>query len=175
MVYALGVLVVAVLCGVCWRMGGAGKSGQWYEDALDTKWRDIGSALCMLALFVGNVSWMALGIVAAMLVWGCTSYFNWLNPIVARFADIEVRTKYWWNFFAENLMIQSTALFVSFGFVSVVLAVAFAAVSALGKILIDADENGIYTIFGFEVNEDIASEWWHGFSNCILLAINIAI
>jgi hypothetical protein len=34
-----------VIAGILGRIGGAGKSGQWYDCLLDTKWRDIGCAL----------------------------------------------------------------------------------------------------------------------------------
>jgi hypothetical protein len=157
-------------------MGGAGKSGQWYEDVLDTKWRDIGSSLCMLSLFVGSISGWKIVVVAAMLFWGCISYFGWVNSVVRLWwQDIEMEREYWWNFFAENLMIQSTALLVSFNPVSVALSVCFAGLSAVGKVLIDEGEEGYYRFFCFEVREDVLSEWWHGFSNCVFLAINVAV
>jgi hypothetical protein len=129
----------------------------------------------MLALFIGSVNPFQTAIISAMLLWGCVSYFGWINYIVEKFEEIELEREYWWNFFAENLMIQSSALIVNFNVFSVVLAVVFAGISAFGKVWIDSDSDGYLDVLGFDVREDVASEWWHGFSNCILLAVNIAI
>lgn len=46
MVYTI--ILIALLSGMFGRMGGAGKSDQWYEDVLDTKWRDIGCSLLLI-------------------------------------------------------------------------------------------------------------------------------
>jgi hypothetical protein len=42
-------ILYAILSGILGRMGGAGKSGQWYDRFLDTKWRDIGCPLVFIA------------------------------------------------------------------------------------------------------------------------------
>jgi hypothetical protein len=52
--YNIAILVVGmVISGICGRLGGAGKSGVWYDRILDTKWRDIGcSALIIVVLLL---------------------------------------------------------------------------------------------------------------------------
>lgn len=81
-------VVLTVLSAILYRMGGAGKEGQWYEEALDTKWRDIGVPLCVLGVVIllGNFHWTA--IVSSVLMFGamCTywkpkgedaKWYNW--------------------------------------------------------------------------------------------------
>ena len=70
---------LAILSGVLGRMGGAGKSGQWYDRLLDTKWRDIGCSiifvLCAILLFGWSPSfWWAYGLVF-LLHWGAFSTY----------------------------------------------------------------------------------------------------
>ena len=48
----LFIALLALLSGILGRMGGAGKSGQWYENILDTKWRDVGCSLIAVARFL---------------------------------------------------------------------------------------------------------------------------
>jgi len=169
MIYLLTVLVFCVLCGILWRMGGSSD----YRSA----YRSIGSALCLLAVTVPwNNSLVVNCIVAVMVAWGCISYFGWVNYIVEKFwKDIEMEREYWWNFFAENLMIQSSALVIKCDPLSVVLAIVFALATAFGKTWIDADEDGVYHVLGFDIGEDVASEWFHGFMNCLFLAINVVV
>jgi hypothetical protein len=61
-------------------MGGAGKSGQWYDWLLDTKWRDWGcSAIVVLACWLafGWHGWVYLAVF--VLHWGAFStYWDWL-------------------------------------------------------------------------------------------------
>jgi hypothetical protein len=48
---------LAILRGILGRMGGAGRSGQWYDRILDTKWRDVGCALTIVADLVIILGW----------------------------------------------------------------------------------------------------------------------
>ena len=61
-------LALAVLSGILGRMGGAGKSGQWYDRFLDTKWRDWGCPTVRIA--------------AIALIWGLQAQFWWVYGLV---------------------------------------------------------------------------------------------
>lgn len=164
-------LVLSVVAGVFWRMGGSGNYGE--NPKL---WRRVGSTLCIvavLALFCKN--WLLIP-ASAMVFYGCVSYFGWINHIVVKFCKwVEVESEYWWNFFAENLMIQMSVVVINPTIHTACIAVMFAFVSAVGKVLIDADEDGSYYFFGIKIGEDVFSEFWHGFSNCLFLATNLFI
>jgi hypothetical protein len=59
------ILPLALLSGLFGRMGGAGKSGQWYDCLLDTKWRDIGCSLIVVLtcyIFLGWHPWVYLAV-----------------------------------------------------------------------------------------------------------------
>jgi hypothetical protein len=51
------IIPLAFLSGVLGRMGGAGKTGQWYDRFLDTKWRDLGCPTILLASAVVVWGW----------------------------------------------------------------------------------------------------------------------
>jgi hypothetical protein len=78
MIY-LWIFLLALLSGLLGRMGGAGKSGQWYENILDTKWRDAGCAIivvvawCLVFGFKWEFWWIYILIVA--LHWGAFSTY----------------------------------------------------------------------------------------------------
>lgn len=82
MTHLLWLLPLAVLSGILGRMGGAGKSGQWYENVLDSKWRDIGcSAIVVLVTFL-LAGWSAhfwwVYLLIFVLSWGAFStYWDW--------------------------------------------------------------------------------------------------
>ena len=71
-------LGLAIISGVFGRMGGAGKSGQWYQNILDSKWRDWGcSAVVVLATgiwFHWAGPWWAYGLMF-LLHWGAFSLY----------------------------------------------------------------------------------------------------
>jgi hypothetical protein len=82
-------IIFTILSSIFYRMGGAGKSGQWYEDILDTKWRDIGVPLCVLMIVscIGGYHWSML-LSAVLMFASMTTYwkkkgssgkwYNWL-------------------------------------------------------------------------------------------------
>jgi len=72
-------ILLSLLSGLLGRMGGAGKSGQWYENILDTKWRDIGCsivAIVTLSLFVPfNISFWWLYLIILVCIGGAFSTY----------------------------------------------------------------------------------------------------
>jgi hypothetical protein len=122
--------------------------------------------ICLLP-YTGINLWIPIAY--GMIFWGCISYFGWINHFVKKFwKDIDVESEYVWNFFAENLVIQSSVVVINHNPLSAFLAVFFAAVSAFGKVLIDNHEEN----YILEWRKDVVSEFWHGFSNCLFIAIN---
>ena len=156
MIKPLFIISLIVLTGYSWRLGGS----------VDKLFRRIGSSLCMAIILCTLCSCEFLWFIfsTALIVWGCVSYFGFLNYIVRKFWDeIEMEREYWWNFFAENLIIQSSVLPFRHSIINIFLVIIFAGVGALGKVLID------------ETNleeRDVVSEWWHGSFNAIGIAIN---
>ena len=160
--YIIG-LVLAITSGVCWRMGGA--------DDYEKLWRRVGSSACMICC-LPFVQAYTYAIACLMVIWGAVSYFGWVNNIVKLFwKDIEMDSEYVWNFFIENLMIQGSVVVIKQTPISAVLAVLFAAISAFGKVWIDSDKDG----YILEWRKDVVSEFWHGFSNCLFIAVNTLI
>jgi hypothetical protein len=141
----LGKLIMVLLSGLFWRMGGSDKYSKLF--------RRIGSAACM-SYIVGSL-WAV-----PFIFWGCTSYFGWIN----RFLPVKDKEReYWWNFLAENLVIQMTVLFVNPSVKSAILAVIFASIVTFGKVWMDENLT----------KADIKSEIWHGSGNALGLLINI--
>lgn len=157
----LVILPLAVASGVLWRMGGA--------DGYNKLYRRLGCTICCLAYpaYAFGLVWPLAGLIGLVL-WGSISYFGWINNLLP---IKEKDSEYWWNFFAENLTLQSGALFYVCSVNHIIFAVIAALLSALGKVLIDADEDAKVLCW----NEAVLSEWWHGFSNCLFLLINIFI
>lgn len=78
---SLILIPIAVLCGILGRLGGAAKSGSWYDVLCDTKARDVGcSVLCTLAMWLkfgafAKFWWVYLIIFG--LTWGAlTTYWD---------------------------------------------------------------------------------------------------
>jgi len=93
---------LAFLSGVLGRMGGAGKSGQWYDGLLDTKWRDIGCSLIWVTVVGILLNWAGPWWAYALtfgLTWAsfCTywdklfGYDNlWFSGLVVGFAGFPI-------------------------------------------------------------------------------------
>jgi hypothetical protein len=82
-ILSLCLIIISLLSGLFGRMGGAGKSGQWYDKILDTKWRDCGCSilnvltLCLFLPFQLKFWWIYLIIFG--LHWASYStYWDWL-------------------------------------------------------------------------------------------------
>lgn len=89
----LSMIALVPLCGLLYRMGGAAKTGKWYDFMLNTKTRDFGVPTCLVALFL---AWTWPGwditLLSLILTWGAvfgaqTTYwkrgpnsrwYNWL-------------------------------------------------------------------------------------------------
>jgi len=90
-------IMLSFLSGVLGRMGGAGKSGQWYDKLLNTKWRDVGcSIIAIVALWllfgVQRSAWWVYLIIFG-LHWGAFStYWDWMY-------------KNWDNFWFSGFMV----------------------------------------------------------------------
>lgn len=74
-------IALAVLCGIFGRLGGAAKSGQWYDFLCNTKTRDAGCSLCILAawmlLYKFNPSFWWVYLITFGLQWAAfTTYFD---------------------------------------------------------------------------------------------------
>ena len=77
------IVLFALLSGVLGRMGGAGKSGQWYDFLLDTKWRDAGCSALLIGTWCYYFGWHSdvwwAYLVAFALSWAAFStYFDTL-------------------------------------------------------------------------------------------------
>lgn len=82
MIHLLWLIPLAFLSGLFGRMGGAGKSGQWYEKILDTKWRDWGCSLIVviatLLVAGGNAHFWWAYLLIFVLSWGAfATYWDW--------------------------------------------------------------------------------------------------
>lgn len=79
----LYLIILAILSGVLGRMGGAGKSGQWYDFLLDTKWRDVGCSLLIIftwiLLFGFSITHWWVYLIMLGLHWAAFStYWDWV-------------------------------------------------------------------------------------------------
>lgn len=145
-------MTLILACSVLWRIGGAKGFSKLY--------RRIGSTLCLTAI-VGQL-WAILPI-----FWGCSSYFGWMN----RFLPVKDKDReYWWNFWLQNFVIQSSVFFVNRGFDNIMLVVFGSLFISLVKVWIDEEWKPKW-----RPRQDIVSELWHGFGNAALLSINILI
>ena len=151
-------ILACIACGILWRMGGA--------DGYDKLWRRIGCSFIIFAMLLihSNMNLLESVISLAMIVWGCWSYFGWLNFWTSR--------EYWYNFFAGAILIQSSILIESFSLENLCTAFVFALLGAFGKVWIDKDEDGYKTILFWRVREDVLSEWYFGAVMCAGIIIN---
>lgn len=74
-------ILLSILSGILGRMGGAGKSGQWYDKILNTRWRDAGCGFCVILawilLFGFNLNYWYIYIIVFGLQWGAfTTYWD---------------------------------------------------------------------------------------------------
>ena len=77
------IIVCMVISGICGRLGGAGKAGNWYDRILDTKWRDICCSLIIVGVLLLYCGWqpafwwayLALFILNFM---SFTTYWDWM-------------------------------------------------------------------------------------------------
>lgn len=136
--------LLPILSAIFWRMGGAA--------GYDKLWRRIGSSLCILMpLFLIPISLLHI-VAVAMVLWGSWSYFGWLTP-----GDIKER---WFNYLAAACMTQGAA--VALG-CSWWIALIFAFLSAIGKVLIDNSNLK---------SKDVISELFYGFFICLGVVVN---
>jgi hypothetical protein len=82
-VTAIILLCLAALSGIFGRMGGAGRNGQWYEDLLDTKWRDIGCSVIIVIATILLTGWHPDRWWAYVMIFGLSwaafsTYWDWL-------------------------------------------------------------------------------------------------
>lgn len=108
----LALLPIALLSGLFGRMGGAGKSGCWYDWMLDTKWRDWGCSLLVTIVAVGITGvqlqfWPAY-VGVFLLHWAAFStywdrlfgydnlWFSGLMVGLALFPIVFINTYFWW-------------------------------------------------------------------------------
>ena len=154
--------VICTVCGILWRMGGA--------EGYDKLWRRIGCAIIMFSclLINSNMQWLQMLITYALISWGCFSYFGWINFIVSLWDDIEIGREYWFNFFAEGLVIQSVVYFISPSLLHAVVGILGALVGSLGKVWIDKDKDGRILWW----RKDVLSEWYYGSVMCAFIIIN---
>ena len=170
MIY-LKILFYVTFCGLCatfWRMGGA--------DEYEKLWRRLGSTLCIVCCIYLDVGLFKLiNIFTFWLVfWGCLSYMGWINSIVRLFwKDIVMKREYIWNFFFENLVIQSSVLPYKRSIYNILFSVASAFIIAFVKIAVDNDKDGKIKILFWTMRKDVLSELLHGGLNCVSVVINL--
>lgn len=81
------ILLLTVLCALFYRLGGAAKTGQWYDFILNTKARDFGCAACLTGglAILGYAHW-TLVLTFGLMFGSLTTYwkkgpdarwFNW--------------------------------------------------------------------------------------------------
>lgn len=163
--------IICITCGIFWRMGGA--------EGYDKLWRRIGCAIMMFSclLINSNMQRQQMLITYAIITWGCCSYFGWINKVLAWLIDIEswfeleIEREYWWNFFAEALVIQSVVYFVSPSFKHAVVAILASLMASLGKVWIDKDKDGNILLW----RKDVISEWFFGSMMCFGIVINVVL
>lgn len=103
---------LAITSGTFGRLGGAGKAGNWYDPILDTKWRDIGCSVILIAAailtFGGHPeAWWAY-LLAFGLTWASfTTYWDklfgkdcfWFSGLIVGVAGLPlmwVSGNLWW-------------------------------------------------------------------------------
>lgn len=150
----LGQLTLVILSSIFWRLGGAA--------GYDKLWRRLGSTICMLGVLWPTSLLQLMSL--PLLLWGCSSYFGWIN----KFIDVEDKDReYWWNFWAENMVIQSSVLFFVRSFENIIFVVMGALVIALIKVWIDEAWPK-----GWRPRQDVLSEIWHGGANAASILVN---
>jgi len=143
-------------------MGGA--------EGYDKLWRKIGSTICMsfILMHCGLNETPQFFLAVALIAWGCASYFGWINFFISWLADIEIDSEYWWNFWVENMVIQSSVLLYKHSAANIGFCILWSGLVATGKVLIDLDEDGCVLFW----KKDIVSEWWHGSGNALGIWLN---
>lgn len=157
-------LLLYFLCGLLWRMGGS--------DAYDKLWRRIGCSLYMLCgtILINKIFTYFYFCSFILLLWGCWSYMGWLNYIVRLWwKDIIMKREYWWNYFIENLVIQSSILFYKNSIKNILFIFIFAFIVTFIKIWINKDKDGQILFW----RKDILSEFFHGSLNYLGIIINL--
>ena len=163
-VYTILYILLAFLCGLFFRMGGSAKYNKL--------WRRIGSASCMLVgimLIVGFNNFLHI-VSAGLLFWGCVSYMGWLNYVIRGFAIIDnMKREYIWNFFFENLVLQSSVLPYKHSIFNIMLVIFSALLIAFIKVEVDKDKDGKILCW----RKDVLSEFLHGSLNFVGIVINL--
>lgn len=88
---------------------------------------------------------------------------GWINNFISSVKDKD--REYWWNFFVENLVIQSSVLLFKPHFVNIIFLIITSFLIAIIKVWTD---NNIS-------KADVKSELWHGGANATALWINTLI
>jgi hypothetical protein len=78
------VIGLSILSGICYRLGGSAKKGNWLDFARNSKTRDVGCSLLSLGLFIGqkgvNLSFWWLYAIAFGASWGfLTTYWDFIT------------------------------------------------------------------------------------------------
>jgi hypothetical protein len=81
--YLLLILFGSVLSAILYRMGGAGKYGQWYAPILNTKWRDFGCPAVALTIIGLTYSWHWTMILSFPLMFGALTTY-WKKSVTAK-------------------------------------------------------------------------------------------
>jgi hypothetical protein len=99
MLTLLVLLFISVISGICYRLGGAGKSGQWYDFLLNTKARDAGCSL---------LTTLAIGI-----------QIHWIGPwwiYLAHFGLLWLALSTYWDFLNKDREVWYTWLITGLGY-----------------------------------------------------------
>ena len=142
------------------------------SDKYNKLWRRIGSAICMFICIILSTDVLLIRHIFTflLLIWGCISYMGWLNYIVRLWwVDIVMKREYFWNFFLENLVLQSTVLIYKHSIYNIIFGTIFAFIIAFVKVAIDSDKDGKIWLW----RKDVLSEFFHGGLNCLGIIINI--
>jgi len=163
-------IILCIASGIFFRMGGA--------EGYDKLWRRIGSSLCMIIpipilYHTVEFHWFLFSI--GLIVWGCTSYFGWVNYIVRLFADLEMEREYWWNFMCENICIQCAVLPYKNTPMNIMFAIGWGTLVAFIKVWIDDDKDGIIHVLWWKFRKDVWSEIMHGSLNAVGIIVNLHI
>ena len=96
-------LLLSVISGCLYRLGGAGKKGDWLDFLRDSKTRDVGVSLVsivFLLLCKVYVPWWAY-VLYFVLCWGALStYWDWLTKLWRK-----DEKKYWENWVLHGLFV----------------------------------------------------------------------
>lgn len=132
MIEIVTIILLMLISGTLGRMGGAGKEGQWYEDILDTKWRDLGCAIVLLAavwlLFGFKPAYWPAYAITFLLTFGsfCTYWDDlfgcdchwfsglvvglaaiplmWVDPVFILLVPVRaIALAFWWDFLNKKL------------------------------------------------------------------------